>query len=102
MMDGTKGDAVLLPIPCGERDGITMGIAADVANDAATRRAIDMHAIASVTVQRESINSEVADVTEMHRKGATLPHGDMAHRCMADVVQQDHTVRAGHGILLRR
>jgi hypothetical protein len=26
----------------------------------------------------------------------------MAHRCMADVVQQDHTVRAGHGILLRR
>ncbi len=54
MMDGTKARAVLPPIPGSERNRVVMGIAADVADDAIARGTIDMHAIASVAIERET------------------------------------------------
>ena len=59
-----------------------------------------MHAIASVPLEREAIDGEVADVAEMNRKGATLPHGDVPHCYVPDVVQQNDTVGGGHGLEL--
>jgi hypothetical protein len=61
-----------------------------------------MHAIASVTVERQAIDGELlADVAEMDGEGPALAHGDVAHAHLADVVEQDDAVGAWHGLELR-
>ncbi|TSA05791.1 MAG: hypothetical protein D4R77_07435 [Planctomycetaceae bacterium] len=102
VMDRAKCHIVLSPVPRGERNGVVVGIAVYIADDPVARGAVHMHTITSVAVERQALDGEVANVAEMDRKGATLSYGDVAHGRTADVVQQDDTVRARHGILLRR
>ena len=52
VMDWTVGNPVLLPIPSHECDFVVSCITADVADDSMARGPIDMHAIASVIVER--------------------------------------------------
>jgi len=98
VMNGAERDGVLPPIPRGERNGIVVRVAADVADYAIARGAIDMHAIPPVTIQRDAIDSELLRVAEMHGEGLALPHANVSQSNSAGVMQQDDTVSAGHGI----
>ncbi len=80
MMNRAKCNAVLLPIPCGEGNGVVVGITAHVADDPITRGAIDMHSVAAVTIKDDTINGEVLDVAKVDGKGRALTHRNVAYR----------------------
>ena len=99
VVDRAVAGRVVFPLPCVQRDRVIPRIAPHAADDAVAGRAVDVDAIAAMTVQREAVHGELVRIGQMHGEGLALPDGEVADGHAADVVQQDDAVRAGDGLL---